>query len=60
MRKPVIAAVDDDPLGSAAVGRGLVRHDDADYRVARRVHGAFAGGEDSTSAYLVNRFLATV
>ena len=35
MSKPVILTVDDDPLGSAPIGRDLLRHRGADYRVHR-------------------------
>ena len=35
MSKPVILTVDDDPLVSAAIGRDLLHHDGADYRVVR-------------------------
>jgi hypothetical protein len=35
MSKPAILTVDDDPLGSAPIGRDLLRHHGADYRVHR-------------------------
>src|SRR6476469_30942 len=40
MSKPVILTVDDDPLVSAAIGRDLLRHYGADYRVVRATSGA--------------------
>src|SRR6185312_670108 len=40
MSKPVILTVDDDPLVSAAIGRDLLRHCGADYRVVRATSGA--------------------
>jgi hypothetical protein len=61
MSKPVILTVDDDPLGSAPIGRDLLRHHGADYRgleSMKRV--ASAVGEAAMSAYRVHRYPATV
>jgi len=61
MSKPVRMTVDDDPLGSAPIGRDLLRHHDADYRgleSMKRV--ASAVGEAAMSAYRGHRYLATV
>jgi hypothetical protein len=51
MSKPVILTVDDDPLGSAPIGRGL--------RLESMKRVASVVGEAAMSAYRVHRYLAT-